>query len=194
VAGAGAAAGTTRRAEGVAPYEYVDKPNGKIPRNRRGADLSRPTPSTPVNPGDTEEGTTAGVVSSVPQGPRFQDALIGLTNVLSNAAPVYLMCGASDIRVMYQTRSPFTGYPTVFIYDNYPGGVGFSDKLYELHDEVFDMAERLIQTCGCESGCPSCVGPAGEFSDMGNPREDTLAIVRYIRGKSGDLIFQKVKK
>ena len=120
---------------------------------------------------------------------RMQDALTGLTNVLGNAAPVYLMCGKSDIRVMYQTRSPFTGLPTIFIYDNYPGGVGFSDKLYELHDEVFDMSERLIENCECESGCPSCVGPAGEFSGEGNPREDTLAVVRFILGKSAYLSF-----
>lgn len=122
--------------------------------------------------------------SETTKGPRLQDALIGLSNVLGNAAPVYLMCGGSDIRVMYQTRSPFTGLPTVFIYDNYPGGVGFSEKLYELHDEVFEMAERLIENCGCDAGCPSCVGPAGEFSGTGNPRDDTLEIVRYILGKS----------
>jgi DEAD/DEAH box helicase domain-containing protein len=123
------------------------------------------------------------------QSARIQDALIGLSNVLGNAAPVYLMCGGSDICVTYQTRSPFTQLPTVFIYDNFPGGVGFSDKLYELHDELFIMAERLIENCECESGCPSCVGPAGEFSGFGNPRSDTLAIVRYIMGKTPDYPF-----
>ena len=79
--------------------------------------------------------------------------------------------------------------PTVFIYDDYPGGVGFSDKLYELHDELFEMAEKLITGCECEAGCPSCVGPAGEFSDSGNPREDTLTAVRFIRGGVAKLDF-----
>ena len=116
---------------------------------------------------------------------RMQDALIGLANVLSNAAPVFLMCGRSDIRVLHQTRSPFTKKPTIFIYDNYPGGVGFSDKLYELHDELLEMAERLVAGCDCGNGCPSCVGPAEEFSGKGNPRSDTLAMVRYIRGRTG---------
>jgi DEAD/DEAH box helicase domain-containing protein len=120
---------------------------------------------------------------------RLQDALIGLSNVLGNAAPVYLMCGKSDIRVMYQTRSPFTQLPTVFIYDNYPGGVGFSDKLFELHDEVFEMTERLIVNCGCEYGCPSCVGPSGDFSGAGNPRDDTLSLVKYIIGSVAELPF-----
>jgi len=151
----------------------------------------------PVNLPELEMHTTAywfclpfsaGVNSAV-NSPRLQDSLIGLSNVLGNAAPVYLMCGSSDIQVMYQTRSPFTGLPTVFIYDNYPGGVGFSDKLFELHDEVFDMAEKLVENCECESGCPSCVGPAGEFSEFGNPKGDTMAIIRYIRGEAPDLIF-----
>ena len=76
----------------------------------------------------------------------------------------------------------------IFIYDNYPGGVGFSDKLFELHDELFVIAGQLIEGCGCESGCPSCVGPAGEFSDSGSPRDDTLSIIRYILGKSGGFL------
>jgi DEAD/DEAH box helicase domain-containing protein len=146
-------------------------------------------------PASVPAGISGPTVPSVPSGQstggeaaaRMQDALIGLSNVLGNAAPVYLMCGQNDIRVMYQTKSPFTKRPTIFIYDNYPGGVGFSDKLYELHEEVFEMAERLIGHCGCESGCPSCVGPSGEFSGKGNPRADTLAIVRYILGKSDAL-------
>jgi len=151
----------------------------------------------PVNLPELDMHTTAywfclpfspGVNASI-HSPRLQDSLIGLSNVLGNAAPVYLMCGGSDIQVMYQTRSPFTGLPTVFIYDNYPGGVGFSDKLFELHDEIFDMAEKLVVNCECESGCPSCVGPAGEFSEFGNPREDTLSIIRYIRGESAELAF-----
>ena len=117
---------------------------------------------------------------------RIQDAMIGLTNVLSHAAPVYLMCGRGDIRVVHQTKSPFTKKPTIFIYDNYPGGVGFSDKLYELHDEVFAMALKLIRSCQCDAGCPSCVGPQEEFSGRGNPRGDTAALIEFIAGTRGE--------
>ncbi|MDR1438644.1 MAG: DEAD/DEAH box helicase [Clostridiales bacterium] len=120
---------------------------------------------------------------------RLQDALIGLSHVLSNAAPLYLMCSRGDIRVVYQTRSPFTGNPTVFIYDNYPGGVGFSDKLYELHSELFDMALQIIRNCDCASGCPTCVGPAEGFSGKGNPRLDTLEVVRHILGQTRAMPF-----
>jgi DEAD/DEAH box helicase domain-containing protein len=52
--------------------------------------------------------------------------------------------------------------PTLFFYDNYPGGIGFSARLYELHDRLIEGAHGLISSCPCEAGCPSCVGPINE--------------------------------
>jgi DEAD/DEAH box helicase domain-containing protein len=52
--------------------------------------------------------------------------------------------------------------PTLFFYDNYPGGIGFSPRLYELHDRLIGEAHSLISSCPCEAGCPSCVGPINE--------------------------------
>ncbi len=55
--------------------------------------------------------------------------------------------------------------PTVFLYDSYPGGVGFSEKLFECHDLALQQAQALIQECGCPHGCPSCVGPVNELGE-----------------------------
>ncbi len=52
--------------------------------------------------------------------------------------------------------------PTLFFYDNYPGGIGFSSRLYELHNQLIEGAHALISSCRCEAGCPSCVGPINE--------------------------------
>jgi len=49
--------------------------------------------------------------------------------------------------------------PTVFLYDNYPGGVGLSAPLYDRQREVVERALLLVEGCGCLYGCPSCVGP-----------------------------------
>ena len=49
--------------------------------------------------------------------------------------------------------------PTLFIFDAYPGGIGFSALLFERHDELVGSAARLIASCPCSHGCPSCVGP-----------------------------------
>lgn len=88
-----------------------------------------------------------------------EGALRGLANVLLNVAPLFLMCDPRDIRVVSQTRSPATDAPTVFIYDNYPGGVGFSPRLYEVHADLLRASSELVAACPCEAGCPSCVGP-----------------------------------
>jgi len=52
--------------------------------------------------------------------------------------------------------------PTVFLYDNYPGGVGFSPELYDEHDILLRRALDVIRECQCDEGCPSCVGPTKE--------------------------------
>nr|NIS63056.1 DUF1998 domain-containing protein [Pseudomonadota bacterium] len=52
--------------------------------------------------------------------------------------------------------------PTLFIYDNYPGGIGFSPQLFDEHREILESTMRLISRCRCRAGCPSCVGPTGE--------------------------------
>ncbi|MCK5129903.1 MAG: DEAD/DEAH box helicase, partial [Clostridiales bacterium] len=89
----------------------------------------------------------------------FQNAMLGICNVIANIAPVYLMCETSDISVIFQVRSPFTGKATIFIYDNIPGGIGFSQKLFEMDTQIYQKAVQLIQDCSCLDGCPSCVGP-----------------------------------
>ncbi len=49
----------------------------------------------------------------------------------------------------------------IFIYDNYPGGIGFSRPLFEMHGLLLERTRELIAGCECASGCPSCVGPEG---------------------------------
>ncbi len=52
--------------------------------------------------------------------------------------------------------------PTIFLYDNYPGGVGFSPELFDEHAILLERALDVIQQCECDEGCPSCVGPTKE--------------------------------
>lgn len=52
--------------------------------------------------------------------------------------------------------------PTLFLYDNFPGGIGFSPQIYDRFPELLSHAERLLEECSCEEGCPSCVGPPNE--------------------------------
>lgn len=96
-----------------------------------------------------------------------QSALLGLANVLVHLAPLHLMCDPLDIRVVPQVKDLHNKRPTIYFYDRYPGGIGLSRRLYELHDELLREAGRLIRGCGCLSGCPACVGPIEEVGLLG---------------------------
>jgi DEAD/DEAH box helicase domain-containing protein len=56
--------------------------------------------------------------------------------------------------------------PRVFVYDNYPGGIGLSEPLFSMRQALIEKTRDLIGTCLCESGCPSCVGPLGEVGPL----------------------------
>ncbi len=97
----------------------------------------------------------------------LESGLVGLSNVLVNVAPLFLMCDPRDIGVKPEIRSPHTGEATIFIYDKVPAGIGFAEKLYRIHDQLLDTAEQLVRDCDCAAGCPSCVGPEGEIGSHG---------------------------
>ncbi|MDX9745774.1 MAG: DEAD/DEAH box helicase [Syntrophales bacterium] len=70
--------------------------------------------------------------------------------------------------------------PTIFLFDAYPGGIGFAELLYESHDELLKAAGELIRSCHCKHGCPSCVGPTLEVGPTA--KEVALALLGLLRG------------
>jgi len=105
-----------------------------------------------------------------------RDGVIGLAFAMRNVAQLLLMCDRHDIGLSIDggalDRSTKTGgaagvpaalaaEPNVFIYDNYPGGIGFSRPLFDMHTRLLQQTRELVGSCPCESGCPSCVGPEG---------------------------------
>jgi DEAD/DEAH box helicase domain-containing protein len=91
----------------------------------------------------------------------FESALMGVCNLLANVAPMYLMCDPQDVSVLYQVRSPYTHKPTIHIYDNQPGGIGFSQKLFTFSNDLLISARSMLEDCDCLTGCPACVGVDG---------------------------------
>lgn len=108
----------------------------------------------------------------------LQGALVGVANLLSIVAPLYLMCAPRDINVVYQVKAPITDKPTLFLYDTYPGGVGLSEKAYHMQELLLEHALDIAQGCGCESGCPSCVGPTSQVGEHG--KADAIAILKEL--------------
>lgn len=88
----------------------------------------------------------------------MKTAMVALAYLMRHIAPMYLMCAPTDISVVYHVKDPFSDQPTVYLYDHIPGGVGLSDRVYEMNMELFVEARRMLAACPCENGCPSCVG------------------------------------
>lgn len=112
-----------------------------------------------------------------------RDGIAALSYALGQMAALLLMCDRHDLGValgdngqgearverglrrLRPDDAPVVAQdyePHVFIYDNYPGGIGLSEPLYRLHARLLGQSLALIRACPCSSGCPSCVGPAGE--------------------------------
>ncbi len=99
-----------------------------------------------------------------------QNGLLGLGNVLRTVAAFMLMCDPRDLGVSFGpdiSGGLKTTEPDLFLFDNYAGGIGQSAPMFQLRRQLLERAAELIGACPCESGCPSCVGPAGEVSEGG---------------------------
>ncbi|HEX3743091.1 MAG TPA: DEAD/DEAH box helicase [Bryobacteraceae bacterium] len=110
-----------------------------------------------------------------------QSGIGGLGNALRTVAALLLMCDPRDLGVALSEESgaaQTTFEPNLYLYDMYPGGVGQSAPLYRLAPRLLQQTEQLIAGCGCEAGCPSCVGPVGEVGERG--KQVAAAILRAL--------------
>jgi DEAD/DEAH box helicase domain-containing protein len=89
----------------------------------------------------------------------LEAGLQGMAHSLRHVASLRLMCDPRDLGAVAEVRSVTTRLPTVTVYEMYPGGVGYSNRMFELHRELLEHAAALVRDCQCVAGCPSCVGP-----------------------------------
>ena len=107
-----------------------------------------------------------------------QSGLIGLANLVPQVASLFLMGDPRDLRAVSQVKAPFTELPTLFLYDNFPGGVGYSQEIYRIYRDVFQAARRVITDCRCADGCPSCIGPIYQNGESGKlPAMQLLEVI-----------------
>ncbi|MGI6251635.1 MAG: DEAD/DEAH box helicase [Anaerolineaceae bacterium] len=107
----------------------------------------------------------------------IRSGLAGACNALRNLAPLLIMCDREDIGLFSETKSILAeGKPAILVYDNIPGGLGLSRKLFELESDWVSKAVEMIAECTCENGCPACVGPVGDTGYGG--KKEALALLR----------------
>lgn len=113
---------------------------------------------------------------------RIRSGLAGLAYALANIAPLHLMCDPRDLGMTYEVKSLHNGMPTVTLYDRVAGGIGFAERLYELHRDLLVATRELVTVCSCLNGCPACVGPSLEVEEGLNTRQLTLVLVEAALG------------
>jgi DEAD/DEAH box helicase domain-containing protein len=117
-----------------------------------------------------------------------RDGVVGLAFALKQVAQLLLMCDGHDIGISInsdeaEAQVAAAGPQRIFVYDNYPGGIGFSAPLFGLHHELLVATRRLIAECECENGCPGCVGPIGNTGPVA--KIAALRILDLLEGLSG---------
>ena len=99
-----------------------------------------------------------------------QNGIAGLGNALRTVSALLLMCDPRDLGVALseEIAGGLAAFePNLYLYDNYPGGIGQSAPLFRLAGRLLAQTDELLAGCPCEEGCPSCVGPAGEIGERG---------------------------
>jgi DEAD/DEAH box helicase domain-containing protein len=103
--------------------------------------------------------------------PADMGTIAGLRNVLMSVLPMFAMCDRHDIGGVVTSQT--LGIPALFIYDRYPGGLGFAEKGYHMMEKLLVESRKLVEECTCRDGCPSCVGqPSAIGSLMETSEED----------------------
>ncbi len=134
------------------------------------------------------------------------EGVLGLGYAFHSMAALHLMCDPRDlnrcvgdrgakwfIRLSRDSKGSYSFFnsqeeiskekmdlfePTLFLYDNYPGGIGFSHQLFDDTGSLLEKTLKLISKCDCRYGCPSCVGPVKEVGERS--KEVALALLREI--------------
>jgi len=133
-----------------------------------------------------------------------QSGMYGLLHALKSVATLLLMCDGRDLGAAIGERPPVPDSsrniahsearelhsesseswmngqkeffePNLYLFDAYPGGIGFSEPLFRAHELLVHKTRELVEACPCEAGCPSCIGPAGDLAP--HAKEAALAIL-----------------
>jgi DEAD/DEAH box helicase domain-containing protein len=114
----------------------------------------------------------------------FAGGLHGVEHALIGLFPLHVMCDRFDIGGLSTNYHEDTEEATIFIYDAYEGGIGICEKAIEVFKDLTESTEKLIKTCKCDDGCPSCIySPKCGNDNKPLNKDATNYILSYINEK-----------
>src|SRR5690606_9358529 len=116
--------------------------------------------------------------ASPPELPSKSDmpaALHALEHTMIQLLPAFVLCERADVGGVSYPLYPATASSMVFVYDGYPGGVGYARAGAEVFERWLRAAFELLGRCPCSDGCPRCVlspkcGNGNQMLDKGAAR------------------------
>ena len=97
-------------------------------------------------------------------GYKHMGSLHAVEHAVKSLFPLLALSKGTDVGGICYPLHPQLRKGAIFIYDQYPGGIGLAEKGFHMLDRLFEMTLQMIQACDCESGCPSCI----HFATCGN--------------------------
>jgi DEAD/DEAH box helicase domain-containing protein len=97
-----------------------------------------------------------------------RDGIVGLSFAMRQVASLLLMCDRHDLGISINSgdEPQEDDDSRIYLFDNYPGGIGLSEPLFRMHADLLTKTRELIGGCDCDAGCPTCVGPIGDTGPM----------------------------
>ena len=112
---------------------------------------------------------------------RRANAALAAAHAIHHVAAMVLMCEPGDLRHAVTSGPPgpdgvaawapvglgkvnpeaqltASGCPTIYLYDDMPGGAGLSTRVHALGRPFFEQVLAVVRGCGCGHGCPTCIG------------------------------------
>lgn len=124
--------------------------------------------------------------------------LMGIGYAMRMILPLFIQCETLDFSHSSCTaiNAP---WHTVFVYERYPHGLGFTEQALEMLGELILAVHDTIVKCGCRNGCPCCIGkPLRGYTTWNIERGEAnipskraaLRILRDIIGDGSAMIAQ----
>lgn len=109
---------------------------------------------------------------------QLTDALNGAAYAMGSFIPLFLHCDRSDLSVVPQVKAVHNDRPTIFVYDSYPGGIGLSERVYDILLSLLERTIEHVENCPCKSGCPSCIGAQ---DSIGDSKKQVLKVLNILK-------------
>lgn len=108
----------------------------------------------------------------------LSDMMTGAAYAIESFIPIFVSCDRRDVHVVPQVKSPHNDLPSFFIHDSYPGGIGISERIYDMWLPLLDKARSHVAECPCLDGCPSCIGAQDAMVNM---KENVIRLLDELR-------------